>query len=504
MSLKLNIAANYASQIYTTLIGIVLVPLYLRFMGSEAYGLLGFFSMLQAWFGLLDLGLTPTIARESARYQGGALSALEYRRVFRALSLLFGIVALGGGLLLVMAAQPIAQHWLKADALPLAEVVLAVQIMAACVALRWMGGLYRGVVSGSERLVWLSGFNALIATLRFGGVLASMWIWGFTAAVFFWHQIAVAALELIALSWASYRLLPGQRLLGGVIGWSLRPIRPLLSFALTIAFTSSVWVLVTQSDKLILSGILSLSEYGYYSLAVLVAGCITVLVSPVSAAILPRMARLHAQGEMDEVRRVYRNATQLVCAVAGCAALTLAVCAEPLLYAWTGDAQIVQAAAPILRLYAIGNGLLAVSAFPFYLQYARGQLRYHLIGNVIMVVMLVPAIVLASLHAGAVGAAWAWVALNVLYLLGWVGFVHSRLEPGLHLAWLGRDVLAIIGPAIVVGMLLGATFDDPGSRSASLMQTLAVFAVGALAAWMAASALRVRVSAEPQCEATRS
>lgn len=54
MSLKSNIAANYASQLYTTLIGIVLVPLYLQYMGTEAYGLVGFFVMLQAWFNLLD------------------------------------------------------------------------------------------------------------------------------------------------------------------------------------------------------------------------------------------------------------------------------------------------------------------------------------------------------------------------------------------------------------------------------------------------------------------
>ena len=48
MSLKSNISANYASQIYSTLVGIVLVPVYLRTMGSEAYGLVGFFAMLQA------------------------------------------------------------------------------------------------------------------------------------------------------------------------------------------------------------------------------------------------------------------------------------------------------------------------------------------------------------------------------------------------------------------------------------------------------------------------
>jgi hypothetical protein len=42
--------------------------------------------------------------------------------------------------------------------------------------------------------VWLSGFNAVIATFRVAGVLGSMWAWGFTPIVVFWHQLAVADL----------------------------------------------------------------------------------------------------------------------------------------------------------------------------------------------------------------------------------------------------------------------------------------------------------------------
>ena len=73
MSLRNNIVANYASQIYVTLIAIVVVPLYIRYLGVEAYGLIGFFAMLQSWFSLLDMGLTPTMARETSRFHGGAL-----------------------------------------------------------------------------------------------------------------------------------------------------------------------------------------------------------------------------------------------------------------------------------------------------------------------------------------------------------------------------------------------------------------------------------------------
>jgi O-antigen/teichoic acid export membrane protein len=97
MSLQKNILANYASQSYVTVIGIVILPLYIKYMGAEAYGLVGFFAMLQMWFNLLDMGLTPTIARETARFRGGAMDILSYRHLVRALEGVFLTVALLGG-----------------------------------------------------------------------------------------------------------------------------------------------------------------------------------------------------------------------------------------------------------------------------------------------------------------------------------------------------------------------------------------------------------------------
>lgn len=455
MSLKNNIIANYASQLYVTGVGILILPLYIQYMGAETYGLVGFFTMLQAWFSLLDMGLTPTIGRETARYHAGSMTALVYRQLFRALSLIFASIAVIGGGALWLFAEVVATSWLNVNELAPGEVVLAVQIMAISVALRWMSGLYRGVITGAERLVWLSGFNVLIATLRFIVVFASMWLYGFTPIVFFVHQLVVALLEVIGLFWMNNRILPSQNSLNGYIGWSFKPIKPILRFALTIAFTSSVWVLVTQTDKLVLSGILPLAEYGSFTLAVLAASGIMVISGPISSAIMPRMTRLHLEGKHDELIQVYRNATQLVSVIAGSAAITIAFCAEPLLYAWTGNLELATQAAPILWLYAIGNGFLAVAAFPYYLQYAKGNLRYHLIGNAVMVVVLIPAIIAAAICYGGVGAGYAWLVINGLYLLTWVAYVHYKLQPGLHWSWLTKDIAGIIVPVFLV---LGAVF----------------------------------------------
>ena len=208
MSLKKNILATYLSQLYVTLIGIVLVPLYLEYMGAEAYGLVGFFTMLQAWFNLLDMGLTPALAREAARYCGGVTDGLTFRRLVRALEGIFLIVAVIGGVGLFFASGPVAHQWLQASRMPPGEIQIAVQLMAIAISMRWMAGLYRSVINGSERLTWLGGFNAAIATLRFAGVVPAMIAFGATPQVFFSYQVGVAVIELAGLMIYGYGLLP--------------------------------------------------------------------------------------------------------------------------------------------------------------------------------------------------------------------------------------------------------------------------------------------------------
>lgn len=449
MSLKKNILANYISQIYVTLIGILMVPLYIKYMGAEAYGLVGFFSMLQAWFLLLDIGLTPTMARETARFRGGAMDALSYCRLVRALEGIFLVVGIVGGAVMFASSAYIAHDWLQASRLTISEVQTAVQFMAIIISMRWMAGLYRGAISGSERLVWLGCYNSVIATLRFVGVLPLLMFVGVTPTIFFAYQFCVAVFELTVLLFFAYRLLPSIPK-EGHLPWSWAPLKPLIKFSLTIAFTSSVWVMVTQTDKLILSKILPLAMYGYFTLAVLVAGGVMMMSGPISAALMPRMSKLDAEDDYKGLIIVYRQATQMVATITLPLAFTLAVFSQQILWVWTGDDVVASNAAPILSLYALGNGVLAISGFAYYLQYAKGNLRLHLIGSGLFLLLLIPALIWATLKFGGVGAGWVWLACNLLYLLFWVPVVHRHFESGLHWRWLSEDVA---GFAIVAGLL---------------------------------------------------
>lgn len=462
MALRRNVAANYAAQTYMVVIGIAMVPIYLRLMGAEAYGLVAFFSMMQSWFNVLDIGLSPTLARETARFRGGAIDGLTLRRLMRSLEGIFGAVAVVGAVAVIALSDVLAERWLNVDELAPATVRRVIMVMAGVLALRWACSLYRAAINGYERQVWLSTFNIGITSARFLAVVPALLVLGTTPMVFFSFQLAVAVVEFGLLAARAYSLLPREV---GVIGWSLAPVRKVLGFSLTLAFTSTVWVAVTQSDKLVLSKLLSLSHYGYFAAAALAASGVMLVGGPIAQAVQPRLARLAAEQDEAGLIALYRRASQAVCVIAMSAAATLAAFSRETLWAWTGDRAMTDYAAPILSLYALGNGILAVAAFPYYLQFAKGDLRLHLIGNAIFLVLLVPALIWATTVFGGVGAGYAWLFANMAYFVVWVPLVHRRLAPGIHLSWLVRDVGMVVLAAAAVVLVLVPLVPSSDNRS---------------------------------------
>ena len=126
----------------------------------------------------------------------------------------------------------------------------------------------------------------------------------------------------------------------------------------------------------------------------------------------------------------------------------LAAYAGRALWVWTGNPEIAQQAGPVLALYAIGNGLLSLGAFPYFLQYAKGNLKLHIIGSVLYFLIYIPTLIFATIKLGAIGAGLSWVLVNLLYLLFWLPKVHSRFFDNLNAEWF-KSVAAILTPALL-------------------------------------------------------
>ncbi len=112
--LKRNLVANYLGQGWIAVMGLAFIPLYIQYLGMEAFGLIGLFAVMQAWLTLLDMGMTPTLNLEMARYTAGAHSPQSIRDLLRSLEILCFSLAVLIGLWVWAASGYLASDWLRA------------------------------------------------------------------------------------------------------------------------------------------------------------------------------------------------------------------------------------------------------------------------------------------------------------------------------------------------------------------------------------------------------
>jgi O-antigen/teichoic acid export membrane protein len=484
------ILTSYTVQIYTALIGVVMMPLYLHYLGTEAMGLVGFFAMLQTWLMLLDFGMTPTLSRQMATYKAGTLSRKALGDLLRTLEWLFGLMACLVALAGILSSSSLAVHWLRLDHLEAGEVTHCISMMAAIAGLRWVSGLYRSGLIGLEAQNICNGIIAVFTTLKFVGVVPWMIIVSPSPTTYFSYLLAISVAESVVY-WYVLRCCLGAQPPG--IRPSLAVLKDVLPFAGSLAFTTSVWLLIMNLDKLLLSHFLPLKEYGYFSIAIAVASGVLLLISPIAQVAQPRLTILYSQGKREQEIELFRECSQFTAGLMAAVCLNSAIFAEPLLYAWTGDADISAKASRILFWYALGNGAVGVLTLPYMIQHATGNLRLHVIGNIVFGCIQIPAIVYAAREYGALGTGVVWFFSNVIVLATWTPVVFRRYLKGMYLEWLVKDVLAPWGAASISVALFSAFCSFSTSRALVVGELMIIGVVSLLMAWLAGGMMRARL-----------
>ncbi len=450
-----NTALSYAGQAYTLLVGILIMPFYLGHMGAEVYGLIGFFSVLQAWLQLLDAGLSPSLVRAVAHQQGAEACDYQSGRLLRSFEIIFLPLATLCCVAMYVGSEWIAVGWLNAKELSTETLIHCISLMGIVIALRLYSTLYKSGIQGLEQHAWLNIANVIIATLRYFGGLLLVSTVSSDPVLFFQFQVLVGVIETLIFAARAYQQMPTRSWLTG-FDWQL--VKPIIPFAASMSGTAVLWIVLTQMDKVLLSELLPLNEYGYFSLVALITTGILMLSNPLAQTLLPRLTVLMAEGRRDDMHSLYLAANRFVCTFLFPLAALIALHAREMVFAWSGDQAAANWSRTILPWYSLGSGIMAVSAFQFYLQYAYGQMRLHVWYSVVSALITVPVMLLAIQSDGAFGAAIAWFVLRVVSFAVWPMIVHERLAPGIHGQWL-RDIIRIS-----VMTAVGLTISEPVLR----------------------------------------
>jgi O-antigen/teichoic acid export membrane protein len=419
-----NVVANYLGGTIALVLGLVCVPLYLRFMGVGAYGLVGIFAALQSILTILDFGLGATFIREASRLQAAGDNFQLYR-IFRAFEAIFIVMAVAIAAAFPLAAPLISAHWVRAESLSQETITHSVALMGLAIAVYWPFSLYGGGLMGLQRMVTLNVIVTAMAMFRSVGSILVLWLVSPAVEAFFIFQVAANLLQTTVTRWYFLRSMPP---VAGRVSLELKAIRHLAGFATGIGGTAVLSVLLTQFDKIVLTRFLPLEAFGYYALASTAAVTLYRFATPISNALYPRLTEIAAAG--GEIAALYHRSCQLMAAAVLPCAFTVSAFSYEVLYVWTGNSGTAAAASGYLRILMLGTAANVMMYIPYLTQLVYGRSRFNFYVNLVGAGLLVPLLLLVVPSFGGMGAAAVWLLLNVGYLTISVPLMHRFiLEP---------------------------------------------------------------------------
>lgn len=468
--LKKNVLANFGGKAWSGLIQMVFVPLYIKFLGMEAFGLIGFFLMLQGLLSLFDLGLSTTLNRELA-CRSANVNVQETRDLVRSMEWIYWSIAIVIAVGIILVAPWVARSWVNAKGLPAQSVQHAIVLMGLVIAVQWPFSLYSSGLMGLQKQVLLNIIRVSMSTIQAVGAVLVLWFISQSIEAYFIWQIAIVGIQTVLTGYFLRLSLP-KSVVMPIFNWNL--LRQHWRFAAGITGIAAVAIVLTQTDKVILSKLLPLDQFGYYMLAFTLASALTFLVIPISTALFPILSELYVAGKTEELSRSYHNGCQVVSLFVFPAGVLFALFPQEILMLWTRDPRIVENAYLLLSLFAVGTLLNTVTTIPYMLQLAYGWTSLAFYKNIIAIIILIPLLCLLIHCLGAIGGAITWVLLNAGYILFEIPIMHRRIIRCEMRQWYFIDVGLPALCCFIIGVMLKINFVDIGTT----IKRLTVLTIG--------------------------
>jgi O-antigen/teichoic acid export membrane protein len=332
---------------------LVTVPIYLRLVGTDRYGVLAIAWLLLGYFGLFDLGLGRATMYRVASLRGDAASS-RANTFWAALSVnvLMGVI---GGLVLWTAADYFFGHIFRLDEKLRPEVLSAVPLLALAVPFATVNGVLTGAMQGQERFLEVN-LISVISTVLFQLLpLGLAWIMSPYLPLLLGGALSARLITAILLGFRCYTDLAA----GHAVRVKPREIKALLKFGGWVSLTAIFNPLLFMLDRFVIGAVLGATAVTHYTVPYQLAGRIAILPASLTSALYPRLSST----AREERNALARKATQTLSSLLFVPFIAAIFLIGPFLHFWVGRDLGLQAGAVgrIVLLGMWGNAFALIS-----------------------------------------------------------------------------------------------------------------------------------------------
>lgn len=416
MSVARHTLYNVSGALAPVAVSLVTVPLYLKLVGLERYGLLALCWLLVGYFGLFDFGIGRATAQRIARLE--AASGAERSRAFwtgASISLALALVAT----LIAIPLAPTILSYIDAGSSDLrGELNDALPILVLAVPIAIIQSVLRGALEGRREFLTVNLLFTIAAVATGGLPLVAAAIWGPQLPQLIATSFGARAALLAALAIACRRRVPVKRF--------ERPareeVRSTLHFGAWLTVTNVVGPLMVIFDRFLIGAIIGSAAVAVYVIPFNLISQLLLVPAALGNALFPSLAVVGRSADLN--RKALLATTFFITPVTLLAVLLLG----PFLQVWIGGTT-AQASAKIGLVLIIGGWANALAQLPHVSLQAEGRTdvtaKVHLAEVAPYLLMLW----LGVSTLGVLGAAIAWSVRAIIdfVALAWLDCVGAEV-----------------------------------------------------------------------------
>jgi O-antigen/teichoic acid export membrane protein len=405
-----NLASRYVLMVAIALIGLLVLPINLKYLGSTDYGLWMLVASVTGYFSVLELGYGGAVvkyvaefrAKKDAQALNETLSTMFY--VFSGIGILVYLVAIA-----VSFALP---HIFNLDAAQARTGQIVLLIIAINVSLHFVFSVFGGLINGFERYYInnVVGGSFIVVT----GIVnvAVLWL-GFGLVELVVATTLVRLIPYWIYRYNAYKVFPELHI--SLKHFRRARLRELTGFSAYVAVIDWSSKLSYATDTFILGIFMTTSAIAVYSVALRLSEALVKMTNQFQTFLFPVIVGRAVEGESDAQRRLMVKATRFQLAVSMALCGSVAAVGDVLIRAWVGPG--FEGATHVLRVLAAVVVVRTLMAVPSTLLKGTGNHQ--------------------SLAWAAAMAAVANVLLSIpaVKLFGMPGVAWSTLLPAAALAF---------------------------------------------------------------------
>ena len=406
-------------------VAFIAVPMIIRGLGIERFGVLTLAWMVVGYFGLFDLGIgratTKFVSEACARREENVLPQLVWTSI--GMLFCFGLL---GGLLFAALNSLIVFRFFIISAYLNDETLKAFYLLAASIPFVLGTAGTRGVLEAQQRFGLINAIKIPVSTASFAAPLFvlpySNSLYHITAVL-----LAIRLVEFSAYFFYCLRTIPGMK----------RPrwphmvsVKKMMGFGGWLTVTNIVGPLMTYMDRFIIGGLLSMSVVAYYTAPYDFVTRLAVIPGSLVSVVFPALTASFAVNA-ERFVTLYDQAMKYILLAMTPFVIILILIANPFLRMWLGPEFSVQSTL-VFQILSCGILFNSIAQIPFCAIQAMGRPDITAKIHVIELPFYLGLVWILVLKMGIVGAALAGLIritadFTVLYL------ITSRMLPeGAH------------------------------------------------------------------------